>query len=82
MQVTHARVVFLCLCSPQLTYWDVVEGNPIRIIDGSPSDAINTLAVTKDGNTFVSGGGDKLCKVYCAVALLILSALSFCWTLA
>lgn len=55
---------------PQLTYWDVVDGNPIRIIDGSPSDAINALAITKDGNTFVSGGGDKLCKV-CARSLLV-----------
>lgn len=48
----------------KLTYWDVVDGNPIRIIDGSQTDALNCLAITEDGEKFVCGGGDKLVKVW------------------
>lgn len=48
----------------KITYWDVVDANPIRIIDGSASEPINTLAISADGNLFVSGGGDKLVKVW------------------
>lgn len=48
----------------KLTYWDVVDGNPIRVLDGSAIDALNTLAISSDGETFVCGGGDKLVKVW------------------
>lgn len=48
----------------KLTYWDVVDGNPIRIIDGSQTDTINCLSITNDGTKFVSGGGEKLVKVW------------------
>lgn len=48
----------------KLTYWDVVEGNPIRILDGSHKDMVNSLSITEDGTLFVAGGGDKLVKVW------------------
>lgn len=48
----------------KLTYWDVVDGNPIRITDGSQTDVINCLAISEDGNQFVSGGGEKVVKVW------------------
>lgn len=48
----------------KLTYWDVCEGNPIRIIDGSNTDMLNTLCISSDGSTFVTGGGDKVVKVW------------------
>lgn len=48
----------------KLTYWDVVDGNPIRIIDGSQTDMCNTLSISEDGEKFVSGGADKLVKVW------------------
>lgn len=48
----------------KLTYWDVVDGNPIRIIDGSQTDVINCLAISDDGEKFVCGGGEKLVKVW------------------
>ena len=48
----------------KLSYFDVADGNPIRILDGSQSDALNSLAVTEDGSKFVAGGGDKVVKVY------------------
>lgn len=48
----------------KLTYWDVVDGNPIRIIDGSEENTVNCLAITEDGDKFVSAGGDKLVQVW------------------
>jgi len=48
----------------KLTYWDVVDGNPIRIIDGSQTDVINCLSITDCGTKFICGGADKLVKVW------------------
>lgn len=47
----------------KLTYWDVADGSPIRILEGS-SDNINCLAITETGDKFVSAGGEKLVKVW------------------
>lgn len=48
----------------KITYWDVVDGNPIRIIDGSDSDLLTSLSISADGNKFVSGGGDRLVQLW------------------
>jgi len=48
----------------KLTFWDVADGNPIRILDGSLHHSLNTLAVSADGERFVTGGGDKVVKVF------------------
>lgn len=48
----------------KLTYFDVADGNPIRILDGSQTDVLNSLAISGDGAKFVVGGGDKIVKVY------------------
>jgi WD40 repeat protein len=48
----------------KLTYWDVVDGEQIRVLDGSDSHTINCLDVTEDGEAFVSAGADKLVKVW------------------
>jgi WD40 repeat protein len=48
----------------KLTYWDVVDGIPIRIIDGSQTAQLNTLDITEDGSTFASGGGEKIVQVW------------------
>lgn len=48
----------------KLTYWDVVDGNPIRIIDGSEDNTLNCVCITEDGDKFVSAGGDKLVQVW------------------
>ena len=53
-----------CGTDRKLTYWDVVDGNPIRILDGSQNDVLNTLAVDAEGSRFVVGGGDKVVKVF------------------
>lgn len=47
-----------------MTYWDCYDGQAIRMLDGSDSGEINALAITKDGENFVSGGEDKKIKVW------------------
>jgi len=52
----------------KITYWDAYDGQAIRIIDGAESapgsDDINTLAVDCEGEAIVSGGGDKLVRLW------------------
>lgn len=48
----------------KVTYWDVYDGSPIRELEGSQSGAINGLHITQDGKYFVTGGDDKLVKVW------------------
>lgn len=48
----------------KVTYWDAYDGNAIRIIDGSEVEGVNALAVDRDGEAIVSGGGDKLVKLW------------------
>lgn len=51
-------------CTAQITYWDAYDGQAIRIIDGSESDEVNALATDRDGEAIISGGGDKLVRVW------------------
>ncbi len=48
----------------KLSYWDVIDGTPIRVMDGSASEMVNALALTNDGSAFVSAGADRLVKVW------------------
>ena len=48
----------------KITYWDAVDGIEIRMIDGSLEGEINTLAMMKSGEYFVSAGEDKELKVW------------------
>lgn len=54
----------LRVADPQITYWDAYDGQAIRIIDGSDNDEVNALAVDRDGEAIISGGGDKLVKLW------------------
>lgn len=47
----------------KIGYWEVYDGSLIRQLDGSRSGSINGMDITQDGNTFVTGGDDKLVKV-------------------
>ena len=42
----------------------MVDGNPIRILNGSNQNMINSLEISADGGKFVSAGGDKLVNVW------------------
>jgi len=48
----------------KITYWDGVDGQPIRILDGSATAELNTLSISADGEHFVAAGSDKLVKIY------------------
>ena len=45
-------------------YWNAVDMKEIRIIDGSKTHELNSLAISPDGEMFVSGGADKIVKVW------------------
>ena len=52
-----------CGTNHKITYWDAVDGQAIRIIDGSESAPMTSLDVTPEGEFFVSGSADKLLKL-------------------
>merc|ERR1712146_365361 len=47
----------------KVTYWDPLDGSAIRVLDASENE-INDVAITAEGDFFVSGGADKLVKVW------------------
>jgi len=48
----------------QITYWDAYDGQAIRIIEGSESAQVNALATDPDAESLLSGGSDKLVKLW------------------
>ncbi|XP_041790179.1 cilia- and flagella-associated protein 52 [Chelmon rostratus] len=48
----------------KISYWDVYDGSAIRELEGSQSGAINGMHISEDGRHFVTGGEDKLLKVW------------------
>eukprot|EP00906_Rhabdomonas_costata_P028803 RCo040722 len=48
----------------KITYWDSYECSAIRELEGTKSGEINTLCISPSGSTFVSGGMDKILKVW------------------
>ncbi|XP_070684474.1 cilia- and flagella-associated protein 52 [Pempheris klunzingeri] len=48
----------------KVTYWEVYDGSAIRELEGSQSGAINGMDISQDGKYFVTGGDDKLVKVW------------------
>lgn len=48
----------------KITYWETFDGTAIRMLDGSDEGEVNALAITKEGEHFVSGGEDKIVKLW------------------
>lgn len=48
----------------KISWWDAVDMEPIRILEGSESASINSLSIRKDGECFVSGGADEEVKLW------------------
>ncbi|XP_064180207.1 cilia- and flagella-associated protein 52 [Anguilla rostrata] len=48
----------------KIGYWEVYDGSPIRELEGSLSGSINGMHISPDGNHFVTGGDEKLVKVW------------------
>ena len=53
-----------CGSDRKVCYWDCFDGQAIRMLDGSDSGELNALAVTDQGEHFVSGGEDKVVKLW------------------
>ena len=53
-----------CGSDRKITYWDCFDGQAIRMLDGSDSGELNALAITREGEHFVTGGEDKLIKLW------------------
>mmetsp|Transcript_9086 Transcript_9086/g.9044 ORF Transcript_9086/g.9044 Transcript_9086/m.9044 type:complete len:368 (-) Transcript_9086:27-1130(-) len=48
----------------KITYWDTFDGQSIRMLDGSEEGEVNALAITREGDYFVSGGEDQRVKFW------------------
>jgi cilia- and flagella-associated protein 52 len=55
--------ILTCGTNFKLTYWDAVDSQAIRVIEGG-DDVMNTLDVEPQGEFFVSGGEDRLVKIW------------------
>jgi len=52
-----------CGTNHHITYYDAYDGSPIRVLEGG-EDAVLALDIVAGGKLFVSGGADKLVKVW------------------
>nr|CUU99315.1 hypothetical transcript [Hymenolepis microstoma] len=77
MQVMFASTLFRAVCfnesevqlltvgtDRKIGYWEVHDGSQIRELEASRSGSINGLDFSADGTTFVTGGDDKIIKVW------------------
>lgn len=48
----------------KITYWGTFDGQIIRMLDGTEDGEINALSISKGGNWFMSGGEDKLVRLW------------------
>jgi len=48
----------------KISYWVTVDGSQIRELEGSKSGSIEGMDISPDGRYFVTGGKDKLIKVW------------------
>ncbi|XP_054635818.1 cilia- and flagella-associated protein 52 isoform X3 [Dunckerocampus dactyliophorus] len=48
----------------KIIYWDVHDGTPIRELQGLQTSAINCMFISHDGRHFVTGGDDKVVRVW------------------
>lgn len=48
----------------KITYWSTFDAEAIRMLDGCEEGQINALAITSEGEHFVSGGEDKVVRLW------------------
>ncbi|XP_053552817.1 cilia- and flagella-associated protein 52 [Bombina bombina] len=76
-QMILSNTLFRCVCyhpeefqiitsgtDRKIGYWEVFDGSAIRELEGSMSGAVNGMDISEDGAQFVTGGDDKLVKLW------------------
>jgi len=48
----------------KVSYWDMFDGQAIRVLEGSEEGGLNTLSISSSGSHYVSGGEDRLLKLW------------------
>jgi len=48
----------------KVAYWDTFDGQAIRVLEGSEEGELCTLSISKSGSHYVSGGQDRLLKLW------------------
>merc|ERR1712118_515843 len=48
----------------KIAYWDTFDGQAIRVLEGSDDGELCCLSISNSGQTFCSGGQDRLLKVW------------------
>merc|ERR1739847_231370 len=48
----------------KIAYWDTFDGQAIRVLEGSEECELSTLSISSSGSNFVSGGQDRLLKLW------------------
>merc|ERR1712093_937378 len=48
----------------KITYWDTFDGQAIRVLEGSEEGELTSLAISNSGSHLVSGGEDRLLKLW------------------
>ena len=56
--------IITCGSDKKITYWDTIDAEEIRMMDGSLEGEINSLSITNSGETFVSAGEDRQIKIW------------------
>jgi len=56
--------IITCGTDRKIGYWACFDGGLIRDVEGAKSGSINCMDLSRDGQYFVSGGADKLLKVW------------------
>ncbi|XP_071034756.1 cilia- and flagella-associated protein 52 isoform X2 [Parasteatoda tepidariorum] len=77
MQVVFANTIFQAVCygpeeyqiiscgtDRKISYYEVLDGTMVRSLEASLSGSINAMDITDDCKLFVTGGADKLIKVW------------------
>lgn len=76
-QIIFANTLFRCVCynydecqvvtsgtDRKIAYWEVYDGSAIRELEGSKSGSVNGMDISPCGSFFVTGGDDKLLKIW------------------
>merc|ERR1712151_955983 len=48
----------------KVAYWDTFDGQAIRVLEGSDEGELSTIAISRSGSHYVSGGEERLLKMW------------------